>query len=87
MAEPIRIGTRDSALALWQAEAVQQALEALGHRTELVPVKSEGDLKLYKPLLRFRDYRGIYQGVGHRATRRQNRYCGAFDEGCADPTC
>ena len=50
MAEPIRIGTRDSALALWQAEAVQQALEALGHRTELVPVKSEGDLKLDKPL-------------------------------------
>ena len=50
MAEPIRIGTRDSTLVLWQAEAVQQALEALGHRTELVPVKSEGDLKLDKPL-------------------------------------
>ena len=46
----IRIGTRDSALALWQAQTVQQQLEALGYTNELVPIKSEGDLNLTQPL-------------------------------------
>lgn len=47
---PIRIGTRDSRLALWQAEQVQQLLKAQGFPSELVPVKSEGDLDLVTPL-------------------------------------
>lgn len=46
----IRIGTRDSELALWQATTVQQQLENHGYKTELVPVKSTGDLVLDKPL-------------------------------------
>jgi len=46
----IRIGTRDSQLALWQANTVRRALEKLGHDTELIPVKSEGDLNLEVPL-------------------------------------
>src|SRR5690606_40799479 len=50
MSKLIRIGTRDSQLALWQAKAVQQQLENLGHTTELVPVKSSGDLVLDKPI-------------------------------------
>ena len=50
MSKPIRIGTRDSELALWQANIVKQQLETLGHTTELVPVKSTGDLVLDKPL-------------------------------------
>lgn len=50
MSKPIRIGTRDSELALWQAHTVKNKLEALGHTTELVPVKSTGDLVLDKPL-------------------------------------
>lgn len=50
MSKLIRIGTRDSELALWQAKAVQQQLEQLGHKTELVPVKSTGDLMLDKPI-------------------------------------
>ncbi len=41
----IRIGTRDSALALWQAEQVAARLQALGHEAELVPMKSSGDLQ------------------------------------------
>lgn len=53
MKRTIRIGTRDSELALWQANTVKNALEALGHQTELVPVKSEGDLVLDKPLYEF----------------------------------
>ncbi|WP_417290789.1 hydroxymethylbilane synthase [Corallibacter sp.] len=50
MSKTIRIGTRDSQLALWQAKTVQKQLEKLGYKTELVPVKSTGDLVLNKPL-------------------------------------
>lgn len=50
MSKTIRIGTRDSQLALWQATTVQQQLEALGYKTEIVSVKSTGDLLLDKPL-------------------------------------
>lgn len=50
MKRNIRIGTRDSELALWQANTVKSQLENLGYNTELVPVKSEGDLVLDKPL-------------------------------------
>lgn len=50
MSKMIRIGTRDSELALWQAKTVQNALEKTGHKTELVPVKSTGDLNLDQPL-------------------------------------
>lgn len=49
-AEIIKIGTRDSELALWQANKVKSALENLGYKTELIPVKSEGDLNLDQPL-------------------------------------
>ena len=50
MSKLIRIGTRDSALALWQAKTVQSQLQHLGHETVLVPVKSTGDLVLNKPI-------------------------------------
>lgn len=50
MSKTIRIGTRDSELALWQAKTVQQQLEHLGHKTAIIPVKSTGDLVLNKPL-------------------------------------
>ncbi|MDF0714662.1 hydroxymethylbilane synthase [Muricauda sp. 334s03] len=50
MSKIIRIGTRDSELALWQATTVQQKLEALGFDTILVPTKSMGDQVLDKPL-------------------------------------
>lgn len=49
----IRVGTRDSALALWQAEKVAAALNELGHKTQLVEVKSAGDLDLKTPLNQF----------------------------------
>ena len=50
MSKTIRIGTRDSELALYQAKAVQNQLESLGHKTVIVPLKSTGDLVLDKPL-------------------------------------
>lgn len=46
----IRIGTRDSELALWQAKTVQNQLKTLGYSTEIVSTKSHGDIELSKPL-------------------------------------
>ncbi|APX99005.1 hydroxymethylbilane synthase [Lacinutrix venerupis] len=50
MSKIIRIGTRDSELALYQANAVKQQLEHLGHKAVIVPIKSTGDIVLDKPL-------------------------------------
>ncbi|HLR27031.1 MAG TPA: hydroxymethylbilane synthase [Fodinibius sp.] len=52
MSDPqmIRIGTRDSELATWQAEYVSKELRNLGYDTELIFVKSDGDLDLTTPL-------------------------------------
>ncbi|QJB33268.1 hydroxymethylbilane synthase [Chitinophaga oryzae] len=46
----IRIGTRESQLALWQAHQVNDLLNAQGYKTTLVPIKSEGDIDLVTPL-------------------------------------
>jgi len=46
----IRIGTRDSELALWQAHTVQKQLSDLGYKTDIIAVKSQGDILLDKPL-------------------------------------
>lgn len=40
----IRIGTRDSPLALWQAKYFQNQLEKFKQPSELVPIKSQGDV-------------------------------------------
>ncbi len=50
MNTPIRIGTRESALALWQAQQVLDRLTQKGVAAELVPVSSEGDQDLVTPL-------------------------------------
>ena len=50
MNKPLRIGTRDSALALWQANTLQERLAELGIASTLVPIKSQGDLDLKQPL-------------------------------------
>ena len=49
-AKNIKIGTRDSELALWQAHTVAKQLNDLGHETEIIAVKSQGDILLDKPL-------------------------------------
>lgn len=46
----IRIGTRKSKLALWQAQKVQEELNALGQASELILIESEGDKILDTPL-------------------------------------
>jgi hydroxymethylbilane synthase len=50
MNECIRIGTRQSQLATWQARQVATLLHDHGFESELVFVKSEGDIDLKTPL-------------------------------------
>jgi hydroxymethylbilane synthase len=50
MKAPLKIGTRDSELAVWQAQTVQHELEKLNIDSTLCPLKSTGDLVLDKPL-------------------------------------
>ena len=46
----LRIGTRESQLAVWQANSVKNLLAENGFESELVYIKSEGDLDLKTPL-------------------------------------
>ena len=50
MSSPVRIGTRGSALALWQARWVQTMLTSVRLKSELVPIQSSGDQQQQKPL-------------------------------------
>lgn len=50
MTKVVRIGTRDSQLAVWQATWVQELLKEKGVASELVYIKSEGDIDLVTPL-------------------------------------
>lgn len=50
MSRTIRIGTRDSQLAVWQATWVQDLLRSNGIDTEIVYIKSEGDIDTVTPL-------------------------------------
>src|SRR3954452_25211839 len=50
MGKLIRVGTRESQLATWQASLVQQLLEKNGFSAGLVFIKSEGDVDLQTPL-------------------------------------
>jgi len=50
MRKKIRIGTRESELAVWQATRVKELLEEGGHEAELIYIKSEGDTDLKTPL-------------------------------------
>src|SRR5215211_6245761 len=47
---PLRIGTRDSQLAVWQATLVQDLLKEASISSELVYIKSEGDIDTVTPL-------------------------------------
>src|SRR5882757_11444050 len=50
MQTPIRIGTRESQLAVWQATQVKELLAREGIAAELIYIKSEGDIDLKTPL-------------------------------------
>lgn len=46
----LKIGTRNSPLALWQAQEVESKLKTVGFETEIVPIISSGDKNLNQPL-------------------------------------
>ncbi len=50
MSGVLRIGTRDSQLAVWQANTVKNLLHEAGIASELIYMKSEGDVDLITPL-------------------------------------
>ncbi len=50
MQKTIRIGTRESQLAVWQATLVQNLLSSNGYNSELIYIKSDGDIDLKTPL-------------------------------------
>ncbi len=62
MDKVIRIGTRESQLAVWQATEVQGLLHGHGYKSELIFIKSEGDTDLKTPL-----YEIGVQGIFTRA--------------------
>jgi hydroxymethylbilane synthase len=48
--KPVRIGTRGSALALWQARTVAALLESRGRASEICVIKTDGDRLQTAPL-------------------------------------
>ncbi|SMC51163.1 hydroxymethylbilane synthase [Moheibacter sediminis] len=48
--QKIRIGTRKSPLAMWQAELVASKLKDKNISTEIVPITSDGDINLKQPI-------------------------------------
>ncbi len=46
----LRVGTRGSALALWQTERIREQLAAVGHPSERVEIRTTGDLVQDVPL-------------------------------------
>lgn len=50
MPDTLRIGTRESELALWQANFIKDQLAAIGVDSELITIKSDGEKDLTTPL-------------------------------------
>lgn len=71
MNHKIRIGTRASELALWQANLVYQQLTAQGYACELVTITSEGDQNLITPLYEM-GVQGIFTKALDIALLQQN---------------
>ena len=55
MNEVVRIGTRSSDLALWQAHHVRDALTGAGYQTEVITISTKGDEILDVPLAEIGD--------------------------------
>ncbi|MEX2661600.1 MAG: hydroxymethylbilane synthase [Vicinamibacterales bacterium] len=66
---PLRIGTRGSALALWQARTVAAALERAGTAVELVTITTRGDARQDAPLAAIGG-KGVFVTEIHDAMRR-----------------
>jgi len=53
MITKIRIGTRESKLAVWQANYAKKKLQDLGINCEIIKIRSEGDINQITPLYDF----------------------------------
>src|ERR1700747_2283002 len=58
--KPLRIGTRASALAQWQAESIRAQLAERDVAAELVLVRTAGDRDLHTPLRTMAGGKGIF---------------------------
>ena len=83
MSEIIRIATRESPLALWQANAVRDQLLALDPETpvELRPMKTKGDIWLKTSLAKLGGKGLFCQGARTRPDGQRSGSGGAFNEG------
>ena len=68
---PIRIGTRSSPLAMWQARWVQQLLHQKSIPTELVQIESQGDQDSTQPLYAM-NIQGIFTKALDQALLRED---------------
>lgn len=50
MTDPIRLGTRGSQLALWQANETARLLASAGHKVEIIIIRTSGDKRQDVPL-------------------------------------
>lgn len=66
MVTPLRIGTRGSKLALWQANRVASLLRLAGVITDIVVVETEGDQDIHTPLWRMNGV-GVFTAALDRA--------------------
>ena len=62
MTSKIIIATRESRLALWQANHVKQLLEAQGHEVSLLGMTTMGDQILDQPLSKVGG-KGLFNGI------------------------
>ena len=53
MITKIRIGTRESTLAVWQANYAKKKLQDLGINCEIIKIRSKGDINQITPLYDF----------------------------------
>ena len=69
MTASLRVGTRGSALALWQTEHVRARLYQAGYATERIEIRTTGDLVRDVPLAQ----------IGGRALFTRQIHCAAQD--------
>lgn len=81
----LRIATRQSPLALWQAHYVKDKLMAShpGLVVELVPMVTRGDVILDTPLAKVGGKGLFVKESGSRAPRKSRRYRRTLNERCA----
>ena len=84
----IRIATRESALALWQANHVRKLLEQAHPRVTmlLVPMTTRGDQIIDKPLAEIGGKALFLKELEVAMLEDRGRYCCALLKGCAGRT-